>query len=34
MENVGHIPFIEIEQLRGQLGVEPKQYKIISNFKL
>ena len=27
MENVGHIPFIEIEQLRGQLGVEPKQYK-------
>ena len=33
-KNVGHIPFIEIEQLRGQLGVEPKQYKIISNFKL
>ena len=28
-KNVGHIPFIEIEQLRGQLGVEPKQYKII-----
>ena len=33
-KNVGHIPFIEIQQLRGQLGVEPKQYKIISNFKL
>ena len=33
-KNVGHIPFIQIEQLRAQLGVEPKQYKIISNFKL
>ena len=33
-KNLGHIPFIKIEQLRGQLGVEPKQYKIISNFKL
>jgi len=33
-KNVGHIPFIDIQQLRGQLGVEPKQYKIISNFKL
>ncbi|ECL0171677.1 replication initiation protein, partial [Listeria monocytogenes] len=33
-KNVGHIPLIPIEQLRGQLGVEPKQYKIISNFKL
>lgn len=33
-KSVGHIPFIEIEQLRGQLGVEPKQYKIISNFKI
>lgn len=33
-ESVGHIPFIEMEKLRGQLGVDKKQYKIISNFKL
>ena len=33
MENVGHIPFIEIEQLRGQLGVEEKQYKMTADFK-
>ncbi|WP_235985191.1 replication initiation protein RepM, partial [Acinetobacter baretiae] len=33
-ESVGHIPFIEMEKLRGQLGVDKKQYKVISNFKL
>ena len=33
-KKVGKIPFMEMEQLRGQLGVEKKQYKIISNFKL
>ena len=32
-KNVGHIPFIEIEQLRGQLGVEEKQYKMTADFK-
>jgi len=32
-KNVGHIPFIDIQQLRGQLGVEPKQYKMTADFK-
>lgn len=32
-KSVGHIPFIEIEQLRGQLGVEVKQYKMTADFK-
>lgn len=32
-ENVGHIPFIEMEKLRGQLGVDKKQYKMTADFK-
>ncbi|MCF9000247.1 replication initiation protein RepM [Acinetobacter nectaris] len=32
-ESVGHIPFIEMEKLRGQLGVDKKQYKMTADFK-
>ena len=32
-KTVGKIPFIEMEKLRGQLGVEKKQYKMTADFK-
>lgn len=32
-ESVGHIPFIEMEKLRGQLGIDKKQYKMTADFK-